>query len=198
MIHLITAYNPKWKNEFEKLKQVLMTALNDFQIDIQHIGSTAIPGLYAKPILDIDIIIPNKIQLDAIAAKLEQLGYKNKGEQGVPGRFAFRQLSVLTPHSIGDELWPEHHLYVCFSDSLALKNHIVFRDALLQDKKLAQEYAQLKLSLANEKGMTREKYTQQKTDFIVSVLAHKGLNEKALADIKSANGQADHTASIGC
>ncbi|MES2727396.1 MAG: GrpB family protein [Bacteroidota bacterium] len=187
MKNFIQPYNPDWKIEFEKLKQIFNKELQDFEIEIQHVGSTSITGLHAKPILDIDIIINDKKQLGDIAGKLEKLGYISKGEQGISGRFAFRQSSKLTPSTGIFKNWQEHHLYVCFSDSLALRNHLMFRDILLQDHKLAEEYSQLKIDLANEKDMTREIYTERKTDFILKVLAHNGLDKEELDEIKNAN-----------
>ena len=78
MTNFIKPYNPDWITEFEALKNYLITGLKDFDIDIQHIGSTSIPGLCAKPIIDIDIILKQKIQLGDISAKLEKLGYKKQ------------------------------------------------------------------------------------------------------------------------
>jgi len=187
MTNFIKPYNPVWKTEFENLRDFLYSALKDFPLNIQHVGSTSVPGLYAKPILDIDIVIKNKTLLADITAILEKLGYKNKGEQGISGRFAFRQASELTPSTGAAKKWQEHHLYVCYSDSLALKNHILFRDALLQNSTLVHAYAQLKIKLMAEKGMTREKYNRKKTEFILPVLALNGLDENELSEIKNAN-----------
>ncbi len=187
MNHFIEPYHSNWKAEFESLKAVFLKTLHGLEIDIQHIGSTAIPGLFAKPILDIDIIINDERLLDEVSDRLETLGYINRGEQGISGRFTFRQRTEWTPQTEDNKKWQEHHLYVCYSDSLALKNHLLFRDALLGDKKLATEYATLKLSLSREKGMTKEIYTRQKTDFIVSVLTNIGLDDKAINEIKKAN-----------
>ena len=187
MTNFIVPHKEEWKFEFDKLKNFIESLLNRFQVDIQHVGSTAIPELFAKPILDIDIIIINKKNIDDISAKLEKVGYKNKGEQGISGRFTFRQTSDLTPLTGDTKKWQEHHLYVCYSDSLALKNHILFRDALLNDKKLVTEYSKLKTRLVAEKGMTREKYTVQKTEFIISVLTSLGLDKIELSEIKNAN-----------
>lgn len=187
MKNLIQPYNPTWKIEFEHIQQTLKNELIEFDIDIQHVGSTAIPTLCAKPILDIDIILKNSTQIDNISEKLSQLGYINRGEQGIAGRFAFRQSSSFTPLSSNAKQWQEHHLYVCFADSLALKNHILFRDTLLQSKKLTAEYAQLKKNLVEQKGITREQYTQQKTAFILQVLSTNGLNEEELNQIKDEN-----------
>jgi GrpB-like predicted nucleotidyltransferase (UPF0157 family) len=186
---LIVPYDPEWKQEFEKLSTVLSARLKDFEIDIQHVGSTSVPGLHAKPILDIDIIIHDKRSLDPIYEILVSIGYIGRGDQGVPGRFAFRQSSPQTPLRGDGEKWQEHHLYVCFSDSLALKNHIIFRDSLLKNGDLVKEYSRLKLDLINQKGMTRERYTIQKTAFILNVLTGNGLTEKELNEIRMANIQ---------
>ncbi len=188
MIDLIRPYSPDWKTSFEKIETVLETTLKGLDISIQHVGSTSIPGLYAKPILDIDIVIENKTLLNEISARLEKIGYKNKGEQGISGRFAFRQTSEFTPATATKQTWQSHHLYVCFSDSLALKNHLLFRDTLLQDKLLAERYSALKMALVKEKGMTREEYTKRKTEFIISVLTSLGLDTNELNEIINANG----------
>ncbi len=187
MTNFIEAYNPDWKTEFEKLKHLLHSEFVDYNLDIQHVGSTSIPDLCAKPILDIDIIVENKSLIGDISARLETIGYLSRGEQGIPGRFAFRQSSSLTPVTAEDKTWQAHHLYVCFSDSLALKNHLLFRDYLLQHKALVNEYAQLKMELTKEKGITKETYTKHKTEFIISVLTSVGLDEKELLEIKKAN-----------
>lgn len=187
IIDLIKPYNPAWKNEFEKLKNVFEAALLGFDIGIQHVGSTSIPALCAKPVLDIDIILADKILLNDVAARLEKLGYINRGEQGITGRFAFRQKTVYTPVTSTQQIWQEHHLYVCFADSLALKNHLLFRDALLEDKFLVSRYAGLKMELVNQKDMTREEYTKQKTEFIISVLISRGLEASELQEIRNAN-----------
>jgi len=180
-------YNPAWKAYFDQLKQVLRGLLTGIPVDIQHVGSTAIPGLPAKPMLDIDIIIEDKSLLTAVSAKLEQVGYINRGDQGIPGRFAFRQQSVYTPVTPDLQEWMEHHLYVCFADSLALKNHLLVREALLRDKDLVIQYASLKERLSGRKGMSREEYTRQKTEFILGVLQQEGMGDVELSQIRAAN-----------
>ena len=187
MKNLIEPYNSNWATEFKELKSCLLETLYGFNLDIQHVGSTAISNLPAKPILDVDIIIHDKTLLSKISKKLEDIGYISKGEQGIKGRFAFRQYSEKTPKIDGLKKWQEHHLYVCYSDSPALRNHLLFRDALLNDSNLVMEYSTLKNNLTQEKGMTREKYTQRKTDFIISVLAKHGLDKSELNEIKNAN-----------
>ncbi len=187
MTKFIEPYNSNWKIEFEKINQVIKAQLNGLEIDIQHVGSTAISGLIAKPILDIDIIIDNKNLLDDITLRLEKIGYISKGEQGIAGRFAFRQTSDDTPSASPKQKWQPHHLYVCFADSLALKNHLLFRDALRKDTNLVEKYGQLKISLTDNFKITSENYTTMKTEFIISVLATMEFEKEELSKIISAN-----------
>jgi GrpB-like predicted nucleotidyltransferase (UPF0157 family) len=81
----------------------------------------------------------------------------------------------------------EHHLYVCFSDSVALKNHLNFRDILLKNKDLREQYSTLKLNILNQKDLSREDYTKQKTAFVLSILEKNGFEKLELEAIKKAN-----------
>lgn len=184
---IIQPYQPGWRTEFADLRSVLGSALQEFNLDIQHIGSTAIPGLAAKPVLDVDIILTDADQLDDVSAKLEELGYAAAGTQGVPGRYAFKQYSERVPVSGNYRTWMKHHLYVCYPNSVSLRNHLLFRDALRNNDALAKQYGKLKLDLAAEKEMTIENYVRRKTAFIVEVLRKAGVNEDELAEIMEAN-----------
>lgn len=187
MLLLLEPNNPQWKTNFEQLQQTLSQLLSGLPISIEHVGSTSIPGMYAKPILDIDIILHQKEFLTSVSTRLEQVGYRNKGEQGITERFAFAQTNAFTPATGSNKTWQEHHLYVCVSGSLALKNHLHFRNTLLQQTELASQYAQLKKQLATQPGMTRQHYNQRKTEFILSVLALNGFTDEELLEIKKAN-----------
>lgn len=187
MNQLIQPYNPRWAEEFLLLKNVLSNELREFSFTIEHVGSTSIPGLIAKPVLDVDIIIIDKSQLQGIILQLTKLGYINKGDQGIAGRFAFRQSNNKIPITPTGKEWIQHHLYLCFSDSLALKNHLLFRDALLGNQELVTNYSNLKKKLAGEPGMTREKYSVKKTSFILSVLEELGFDSDELDAIRKAN-----------
>lgn len=184
---MLEPYQPQWKTAFDALRSQLQESLHGFEVDIQHVGSTSIPGLPAKPILDIDIVIWEAQLLPGIKQRLQELCYNYKGEQGIAGRFAFRQLSPYTPKAAGQTVWMAHHLYVCYAHSLALKNHLVFRNALLNDTDLVQQYATLKQTLAQSTGMHREKYTRAKTDFILGVLQANGFTFAELEEIAAAN-----------
>jgi GrpB-like predicted nucleotidyltransferase (UPF0157 family) len=189
MSKFILPYNPNWKIEFERIRRVIETELGDLRLhtNIQHVGSTSVPGLSAKPILDIDIIIEDKNLLNKISSLLEKIGYRSIGEQGINGRFAFIQNSEFTPITAEKNKWQSHHLYVCYADSLALKNHILFQDMLRKDKKLLEMYSELKRVLTGDFQINREAYAAGKTEFIISVLARAGLSEMELEEIKKAN-----------
>ena len=184
---LIEPYNPHWKTEFECLRNIYQHTLVDHACTIEHIGSTAIPGLPAKPIIDIDIVLQDKAAIGPVTTSLQTAGYIARGEQGVPSRFAFRQSSAAVPLTTPRTQWLAHHLYVCYADSTALKNHLLFRDALLANEELAHQYAALKSSLIHDKGMSREAYGRAKTDFIIRVLARAGMGEHELQQIREAN-----------
>lgn len=187
MLDLIQPHQPSWTAEFEVLKAVLFDHLAGWDLDIQLVGSTGIPGLYAKPILDVDIIVRDRSRIDGITQCLEALGYISRGEQGIADRFAFRPSAPSVPQSANKREWLPHHLYVCVAGSVALNNHLLFRDALLRYPELVTRYSRLKLSLVNQPGMTREEYTRRKTDFILSVLASLGLDSDTLKGIRMVN-----------
>jgi GrpB-like predicted nucleotidyltransferase (UPF0157 family) len=187
MRDLLVPHDPRWKADFEQLRNAYRALLPDLCLDIQHVGSTALPGVCAKPILDIDIVVHEADMMPEITRRLEQAGYLSRGEQGVPGRFAFRQRDQKVPWRDDHRKWPEHHLYVCLADSLSLKNHIWFRDMLLAHPELAAEYSLLKHQLASTPGMSRETYTLAKTRFILSVLSKAGFSTAEIRSIEEAN-----------
>ncbi len=183
----IEPYNPDWNSEFEKLRALYEHHLREFPCDVQHVGSTAVPGLYAKPILDIDIIIEDKALLGGITTRLESLGYIAKGEQGIDGRFAFRQMHDTVPFQTPHQRSFPHHLYVCYADCLALKNHLLFRDALRSRSDIREQYSAVKQALVRDSGMNREGYLKGKTEFILEVLSLAGLTETEMQIIRDAN-----------
>jgi len=183
----IEPYNPNWKIEFEEIRKVYLRQLEGLQVAIEHVGSTSVSGLSAKPILDIDIIFKERQVLPEISTRLEKLGYFSEGELGIIGRFSFRQENAFTPFVNPPKQWQTHHLYVCLADSLALRNHLLFRDTVTKSEDLIEKYTELKLALTDNREITREEYTKRKTDFIISVLAQAGLDELELKEIKNAN-----------
>ncbi len=118
---VVVPYNEKWLNEYKKIKDELLSIVYNDIISIEHVGSTSIPGLWAKPIIDINIIVKNSM-LPVIIEKLSSISYIHEGNLGIEGREAFRYSNK--PHLM------QHHLYVCPKDSDEHKRQIAFRDYL--------------------------------------------------------------------
>jgi len=132
-------------------------------VRIEHVGSTAVPGLWAKPIIDIDVVISTETAFGLVQPSLDGIGYDYLGDQGVTGRDAFD----LRKHGASV---PEHHLYVCRANSLELRRHIAFRDYLLTHPDRVKEYSRLRRNLAARYRNDRKAYTDAKDEFIATVL----------------------------
>jgi GrpB-like predicted nucleotidyltransferase (UPF0157 family) len=158
---VIVDYDPSWSATFQQLRDRLAGILGPLAVAIEHVGSTAVPGLAAKPIIDLDVVIADRVDLPAVIERLRALGYHHEGDLGVPGREAFT-----TPAGA-----PPHHLYVCATGTPALDRHLAFRDALRADPALASTYGDLKRTLAVRLGSNRAGYTEAKSAFIEQVLA---------------------------
>lgn len=183
----IEDYSPEWALIFNQLKAIYKSNLGELIADIQHVGSTSVVGLAAKPILDIDLIIKGKNNFHLIVEKLGKLGYEYQGDWGITGREVFKRKSAQTPIDNSGREWMKHNLYVCVAGSVSLRNHLALRDFLLQNPDTAQAYAQLKKQLAATRAEERELYTAGKTEFIVSILERLGFAASELATISSEN-----------
>lgn len=174
---VVQPYNPEWANQFLELKKILWPEIMDFAVSIEHVGSTSIVGLAAKPIIDIDIIIPDMTLLEKTIDRLGRIGYEYRGNLGILDREAFKSKNPLFTHN----------LYVCPQASVALKNHIYLRDALRAYPNLRAEYSSLKQELALKYPDSIDDYIEGKTDFILKVLEMNGLSPDRLEDIRKAN-----------
>ena len=162
---IIEEYDPQWPERFDEIHSRIASVLGSLATAIEHVGSTAVPGLAAKPIIDIDILLKSARDLPPVVAKLTAAGYEHRGTRGVSGRDAFRAPG----HDI------HHHLYVCSAPGSEFFRHIAFRDYLRTHPKDAEDYARLKRSLAGKFSVDREAYTQAKTDFIHEILQRPDL-----------------------
>lgn len=160
----VLPYDPAWADWFEEVRTVVDAALAQVPHRVEHVGSTAVRGLAAKPILDVDVVVPGPAEVPAAIEGLAGVGYAHRGDLGVPGREAFA--------------WPpgsrRHHLYVLVEGARELRRHLAFRDALRADPALAREYAALKLELARRHGGDREAYTEAKGAFVERALHAAG------------------------
>jgi len=133
---IVVPYNEQWKTDFETIKQYLLSAINDVIIGIEHIGSTSVDGLSAKPVIDIDVVIKDYSVFDTVVEKLATLGYIHEGNLGIKDREAFDYKA--------DVDLPKHHLYVCPEFSAELRRHITFRDYLRNNSDAILKYSKVK------------------------------------------------------
>jgi GrpB-like predicted nucleotidyltransferase (UPF0157 family) len=153
-------YDPEWPVIFEKLRERIAAALGPLALAIEHVGSTSVPNMCAKPIIDLDVIV-RATDIPAAIAAVEALGYRHEGNLGIPGREAFRWTAE----------FPEHHLYVCPEGCSALEHHLLIRDYLRKHPEAVREYAALKKRLAQKYHDNRTKYQEAKAQFVDSMLA---------------------------
>lgn len=173
---VLVDYDSKWPLAFEELRLPVSVALRDVAISIEHVGSTAVPGLAAKPVIDMDVVVAESDVMQAVEC-LSKLAYEHLGDLGIPLREAFRSPSGSRPHN----------LYVCPSHSPALANHLAFRDYLRGDIEVSREYGALKKRLVEKFSDDMDSYVEGKTTFIVGILARAGLTRNAIADIEKMN-----------
>jgi len=174
---IISKYSPQWIRHFKLLHKFIWPHISDVSIALEHVGSTAVPGLPAKPIIDLTIVASNQDNLKIIIQRLSSIGALHKGSLGIEGREAFTQL----------EGFPDHNLYACIAGSQPLKNHLAIRNALRTNTKLAKEYGELKFQLAKQHFQDIESYVEGKSQFLLSVLKNQGFNLKDLEEIQNIN-----------
>lgn len=179
---IIEAHNPKWKKEFEKAKIFYLNLLKDLDCNVVHVGSTSIEGLWAKPILDIDIIINSPGDSTKAISLLKDVGYTHLGCLGIEGREAFKYSK--DNKNIN---WMNHHLYLCLKDNENLRNHLLLKKHLLNNKEAVDKYSRLKLELAQEYPNDIDSYIDGKTDLINSFLQAEGMKPDELIKIELIN-----------
>ena len=133
---VVLPYDAKWKTDYEKIREEIETAVGDRIVGIEHVGSTSVEGLSAKPCIDIDVIIKDESAFLDVAEGLEKIGYIHEGNLGIEGREAFRYTNK--PHL------QTHHLYVCPQYSRELYRHITFRDFLRKNPEAVKKYSAVK------------------------------------------------------
>lgn len=151
---VIQKYNPKWEEDFLEIKGFLEKNVTEY-ISIEHVGSTSVPGMNAKPVIDIDVVVEDREQFLRLKVQLEKLGYVHEGDKGISGREAFDDSKVL--------IQIEQHLYVCQKDNAELLRHLKFRDRLRANPELVKEYNGIKQEILSKVGEdNRAGYVQMK------------------------------------
>jgi GrpB-like predicted nucleotidyltransferase (UPF0157 family)/chloramphenicol 3-O-phosphotransferase len=156
----ISDYDAEWPVRFRQIAEPVRYALGEIVASVEHVGSTAVPGLAAKPVIDVDVVVRSAADVPAATERLRELGYVYQGDKGIPGRDAF----MWPPHA------PRHHLYVVVEGSKPHVDHIRFRDCLRNHPQVAREYAELKRALADQHSIDGASYTEAKAEFISRVL----------------------------
>ena len=133
---VVVPYDEKWKFRFEEIAWEVSAALGELALSIEHVGSTSVEGLAAKPIIDIDVVIEDENRLPAVVSALAKIGYQHEGNYGIPGREAFGYE--------GKTHLMEHHLYVCPKNSPELRRHLSFRNYLRGHPEALKEYSRIK------------------------------------------------------
>ena len=164
---LVLPYDARWKKDFEEIAAELRAALGDAALSIEHVGSTSVEGLSAKPIIDIDVVIGSMDSFEETRRLLDKIGYSHEGNLGVEGREAFKYS--------GKEHLRKHHLYVCPRESRELKRHLAFRDYLRQNRAAAEEYGKIKEEGASLYPEDIDGYIRHKSDFIERIYRKCGL-----------------------
>jgi len=156
---VIEKYTKEWVNQFSQIEEILKQNLSKF-IKIEHVGSTAIIGMCAKPIIDIIIVIESMDDFDIIKNELNFIGYFHNGNQGIEGREVFNREKIIYNKTL-DEI--NHHLYVCTKDNDEYKRHILFRNYLNKNENEKQEYNKIKMEIIEKIGNeNRKEYVEIK------------------------------------
>ena len=154
----VVAHDPAWRGEFEAEARRITRALGDLVVRLHHIGSTAIPGIFAKPIIDFLMEVEDIVDLEDRSSVMEELGYEAMGEFGIPGRRYFRKNNALGVRT--------HQVHAFEADSTEVERHLAFRDYMIAHPEEAQAYGDLKRKLAQEHPDDIEAYMDGKDPFI--------------------------------
>ena len=152
---VVVPYDEAWKKDFEDIRAELSEVLDGIVMSIEHVGSTSVPGLYAKPIIDIDVVIESMDDFEGV-------------KKGIPGREAFDYE--------GKEHLRNHHLYVCSKDASELKRHMSFRDYLRTHPEAVEEYSRVKLEGAKLYPYDIDSYIEHKSPFIEKIYKEIGIS----------------------
>lgn len=164
---VVEDYNPEWAENFQKIKSELWNVMKDFAISIEHVGSTSVPGLAAKPIIDIDIVIPRKEDLLEAIRRLETIGYFHEGDGGIIGREMFGYQ--------GKQDLQQHNMYVCAKDSEELHRHVTFRDYLRLHPEDVNRYGEIKKEAAQLHPHDIDAYINHKSKVVTEIYRKLGI-----------------------
>ena len=161
---LVIPYDPSWPIAFDAAAREVSTAFGNKLLALHHIGSTSIPGLHAKPVIDMLAVVADITAVDRIGPAMEQLGYEVMGEFGIPGRRYFRRDNTQGART--------HQIHTFQQGSRHIDRHLAFRDYLRAHPETAAQYADLKQKLATAHPHDMSAYMDGKDAFIKQVERH--------------------------
>ena len=164
----VVPYDEAWGEAFEQIKKEIIAAAGDLILSVEHVGSTSVTGLCAKPCIDIDAVIESYSVFDDVVCALSKIGYIHEGDLGIKDREAFKYSGKM--HLM------KHHLYVCPKDSSELRRHIAFRDYLRANPEAVKEYSRIKEEGAELFFFDIDKYIEHKSPFINEFYKMLGLD----------------------
>jgi GrpB-like predicted nucleotidyltransferase (UPF0157 family) len=155
--------DPAWPQQFQEIAAYVGPFVGEAVVRVEHVGSTAVPGLAAKPVIDVDVVVADESRMHETLRRIESAGYRWVGDLTVTGREAFEPIA--TPSL------PEHHLYLVVENNRAHADHWLLRDALIGNPALIDRYAALKRRNVTIADGDAERYTELKASFVAEVLA---------------------------
>ena len=162
-VTLVRSYDPAWPAHFRQIERYLAAGLGELDCVIEHVGSTAVPGMVAKPIIDVDVVIqPGAFA--TVKGRLERLGYEHQGDLGIPEREAFYLAAERTRAAL-----PEHHLFICVWGVVELRRHLAFRDFLRENPMWRARLSRLKLELCVVYRNDRRAYIEGKSAMVQQI-----------------------------
>ena len=164
---VVLTYDESWNQAFKDIKNEIENALGDLIVGIEHVGSTSVKGMSAKPCIDIDMVIKDYSVFDSLVSRLASIGYIHEGDLGIKDREAFKNSNK--PHLMN------HHLYVCPIYSEELRRHITFRDFLKSNAEATRKYSAVKEEAARLFPNDIDKYIQYKSPCIEDLYKQCGL-----------------------
>ena len=164
---VVLPYDAVWHEQFEAIKKELKAVLSGYVLDIHHVGSTSVVGMWAKPCIDIDVVIEDDSSLALVVNALATIGYFHEGDLGIKDREAFKYLNK--PHLM------MHHLYVCPQNSEELHRHITFRDFLRNNSEAVKKYSAIKEKASELFPNDIDKYIEYKAPCIEELYKQCGL-----------------------
>lgn len=168
---IVVPYDSNWNHEFEKIKAYLEQVLGDTILGVEHVGSTSVEGLAAKPIIDLDVIINSYDNFEEVKSRLENIGYYYEGDLGIMNRQAFAY------DEDEKKEFMIHHLYVCPKYSEELKRHLTFRNYMRTHKEDVDKYSEVKLQAAKLYPTDIESYLDHKGSCITEIYKKIGLEK---------------------